>query len=415
MTSNSLLIIVLLSLPILKNQLSGQEIIGKIDIDFPGGNIIVVNNINKSTLYYDIYEDTINLRPDLRDTKSDWFYWFFRISGVSNKTLHFQFPGNYLTSFGPAISTDGGKNWKWLYNEVSNRYDFFSYKFEDQNDQVLFSSGIPYLQSNLDKFLITFKENPYISVQTLTTSEKGRNIEKIIISNFESEPQYKILITARAHACEAMTNYVLEGLIENIVLDNSFQMTWLRNNVEFFIVPFLDKDGVEEGDQGKNRIPHDHNRDYIREESIYNSIAELRKIIPDWGKDKLKIGIDLHCPFIYERGSGWNEIIHFVRGYTTKDRKLINLQSFRDILVNGQQGYLKVSANNSIRDEKLDPHSFKKYGKFTDWLGEYDYVSFATTLEFPYANNDGQQVSTKNARLFGKDLALAFFNYLYEY
>jgi hypothetical protein len=32
--------------------------------------------------------------------------------------------------------------------------------------------------------------------------------------------------------------------------------------VEFCIAPFMDKDGVEEGDQGKLRWPHDHWEDY---------------------------------------------------------------------------------------------------------------------------------------------------------
>ena len=38
---------------------------------------------------------------------------------------------------------------------------------------------------------------------------------------------------------------------------------WFRRNVEVLAIPFMDKDGVEEGDQGKNRKPRDHNRDYI--------------------------------------------------------------------------------------------------------------------------------------------------------
>src|SRR5690606_10074741 len=147
--------------------------------------------------------------------------------------------------------------------------------------------------------------------------------------------------------------------------NNSFEMTWLRDNVEFFIVPFLDKDGVEDGDQGKIRLPHDHNRDY-KDESIYNSIAELRQIIPEWGQGKLKIGIDIHCPYLYERGSGWNEHIYFVRGYATKDKKLINLQTFRDILVENQLGNLKMISYKSIRDENLDSNNFIKYGKFAD-------------------------------------------------
>jgi murein tripeptide amidase MpaA len=32
-----------------------------------------------------------------------------------------------------------------------------------------------------------------------------------------------------------------------------------RERFRFLAVPFMDKDGVEDGDQGKNRRPRDHN------------------------------------------------------------------------------------------------------------------------------------------------------------
>ena len=43
------------------------------------------------------------------------------------------------------------------------------------------------------------------------------------------------------------------------------------------LVPFVDKDGVEEGDQGKNRAPRDHNRDYAGA-SMYPETGALREL-----------------------------------------------------------------------------------------------------------------------------------------
>jgi hypothetical protein len=56
---------------------------------------------------------------------------------------------------------------------------------------------------------------------------------------------------------------------------------WLRDRVEFLIVPFVDKDGVEEGDQGKNRHPHDHNRDYATP-CLYPEVQALRERAAGW-------------------------------------------------------------------------------------------------------------------------------------
>lgn len=61
------------------------------------------------------------------------------------------------------------------------------------------------------------------------------------------------------------------------VLDAA-DVRWLREQVEFFVVPFMDKDGVEAGDQGKNRRPYDHNRDY-QGESLYASVRAMRELV----------------------------------------------------------------------------------------------------------------------------------------
>ena len=42
------------------------------------------------------------------------------------------------------------------------------------------------------------------------------------------------------------------------------------------MVPFTDYDGAQAGDQGKNRAPHDHNRDYV--EFLYPET----KAITEW-------------------------------------------------------------------------------------------------------------------------------------
>ena len=46
-------------------------------------------------------------------------------------------------------------------------------------------------------------------------------------------------------------SYALEGLISAVLDEPDYE--WLRQNVDFLIVPFVDKDGVEEGDQGKQK------------------------------------------------------------------------------------------------------------------------------------------------------------------
>src|SRR5690606_23561203 len=75
------------------------------------------------------------------------------------------------------------------------------------------------------------------------------------------------------------------------------------------VIPFVDKDGVEKGEQGKNRRGRDHNKDYSGE-SIYPESQAIRAFLPVWGKNNLEALIDLHCPYI--RGRGGHEQIFMI-------------------------------------------------------------------------------------------------------
>ena len=89
---------------------------------------------------------------------------------------------------------------------------------------------------------------------------------------------------------------IASGRLENEEFGNSF---------EVFAVPFVDKDGVVDGDQGKNRRPHDHARDYGAS-PLYPEVGNIMKLVE---KEKIDIVFDLHCPWIYQ---GCNEYIYFV-------------------------------------------------------------------------------------------------------
>ncbi len=77
-----------------------------------------------------------------------------------------------------------------------------------------------------------------------------------------------------------MATYALEGFLSAVLADDACGRQW-QENWEVLAVPFLDKDGVENGDSGKNRAPHDHNRDY-NEQPLYPEIAALMKQGAKW-------------------------------------------------------------------------------------------------------------------------------------
>ena len=258
---------------------SGQNDI-MITSDFPGGNIEILS----------IDQDTVRLKPDNSFTEGEWFYWYFKVSNISGRKITFKFEQeNVLSRYGPGYSLNNDHSWKW-FGEYRIKDNSFAFLFSETDSIVYFSTAFPYVENNFNQYISKLRNRNILSIDTLCISPEGRRIEKVIIPSSSGDSKHKILITARHHACEMMANYVLEGIIETILNDTNCK--YLRDNVEFMIIPFMDKDGVENGDQGKNRIPRDHNRDYI-DKSIHHSTNALRNIVPIWNNHKLKMALDL--------------------------------------------------------------------------------------------------------------------------
>lgn len=170
--------------------------------------------------------------------------------------------------------------------------------------EVRFSFGMPYTETNLMIFLKSYTTNENFEIGTLAGTRDGRSVERLHLGNLHGTPKYRVLLTTRHHACEMKANYLLEGIIEE-VLGKSERAEWFRKNVEFLIIPFVNKDGVENGDQGKNCRGRDHNRDYSND-SIFATTKVLRALVSVWSGGKLAVAIDLYCHSI--RGKAHEEI-----------------------------------------------------------------------------------------------------------
>lgn len=369
-----------------------------IDCDFPGGNIVVEH----------IHGDDVRLHQDLRDTARDWFYWCFRVRGAEERTLRFTFTRSLaLGARGPAVSRDQGKTWGWLGGEAVNG-NSFSYSFPRNPPEVRMSFGMPYQASDWQRFVRTISDSPFFSLHTLCTTAKHREVEYALLGRLDSEPAHRVAITCRHHCCEMMANDALEGLIQWVAEDSDSEAQWLRKNVQLFLVPFVDKDGVEEGDQGKDRRPRDHGRDY-EGESRFASTNAIRRLLPGWGGDRLRVGIDLHCPWI---SGAHNEVIYLVGEPT--DRMAEEQKRFAHILESVTDGPLPFLAEDFLPFGKLWNTSANYVGGkyFSRWVAELPGVVLGSIIEIPYANAHGAEVNQTSARRFGKDLGKGLAGYL---
>jgi hypothetical protein len=360
-----------------------------IDTAFPGGNIVVEKR--EGSEFW--------LHQDLRDTETDWFYWCFRVRGAAGQSLTFHFTQSLAIGVrGPAFSLDQGLSWEWLGRQ--NPAESFTFLFPTGVDDVRFSFGMPYQVAQWEVF------SNGLQVSELCRSDKGRSIPKVCFGANSDVSRYRVLLTCRHHCCEMMASYSLEGLIAYVQLSGESEATWLRSNTEFLAMPFMDIDGVEEGDQGKNRKPHDHNRDY-KGESIYASVRTVREMVPKWSEGRLCVALDLHCPWIHG--------IHHEEIYLVGDAN--------PVIAEQQKIFSRLIEANAAGGLPFSAGDFLPFGEdwnkgggapFHSWAATLPNIRLCAGIEIPYANARGAEVNQSSARLFGVTLAKALTAYLKE-
>ncbi len=372
-----------------------------VDAVFPGGNIIV-DQVDGARL---------RVHQDLRDTEGDWFYWYFRVRGAAGRTLDVEFTGSQvIANAGPAASFDGGATWQWLGLDRVRDLRAFACDVPVGCDDARFAVAIPYVESNLHAWLTSHAANPHLRRETLCRSRAGRAFELLRLGRLDGEPEHRILLAARHHCCEMTANYVLEGVMD-VMLEDGATGRWYRERVGACVIPFADKDGVENGDQGKNRRPRDHARDYLGE-SIYPETRAVRQFVPRWSAGRLRLVADLHCPWIRGRH---NEEIYQVGA---SDPVHAGEQArFGRILEGVRRGELPYRAVDDL-PFGVDWNTGANYAAGTTlarWAPGLPEVALATSFEIPYAVAGGVLVTPERARGFGRDFAEAIKEYLNQH
>ena len=367
----------------------------RIDADFPGGNIIVE----------EVQDGVVRLHQDLGETPQAWFYWNFKIFGAEGQTIRFEFTESIaIGAHGPVLSADRGASWRYLGREnASNNH--FEYSFSDNETEVHFSMAIPYVLNDWNVFYNSFSHKKSLKETVLNTTRHGRE-NKYYTVDAEDTAKHSLLLTARHHCCEMMVNFVIEGFLSYMFESDESEAKYLRKHLDMFLVPFVDLDGSEEGDQGKARAPRDHGRDYVGE-SIHPDCAAIREKAPAWRA--FDYCIDLHCPWI---SGNWNQRIYQVG--SDNDLFAAEQKLLTDQMVSANRGELKIRQDDYLpygeawnTSKNRTPGS----GGIHRWDGTLPHVILGTTFEFPYADIHGVQVTRENARAFGQDFGRGLSRY----
>lgn len=332
---------------------------------FPGGNGLITKN----------EPGIVSLEPDLRGD-SPWFYWSIEVTAVEAGLIQFVTPekvigfeNGAIGLQGPAVSTDGGETWNWMGTEAVQK-NTFTYHFAKAGDVVQFAVTLPYVSSTLNQFLKRHARNEHLHQTLLTKSREGRDVILLIIGTPGADRE-AILVTARHHATETIASYLLEGIIEEAISDSPDGKIF-RERFVMYVVPFVDQDGVEKGDQGKNRKPHDHNRDYGND-SIYPEVKAIKQLQEE---HHFRYALDLHCPTLVMPD---HQVLHFVGPKNEPDVNLANVTTFAERIKSGLPKTAPVGPLVWLKDLSPPATMFSRY------FGTQPGVIMAATLEIPFA------------------------------
>lgn len=351
-----------------------------VSTNFPGGNAIIKK----------IEGNTVFLDSDLRDTVGDWFYWAICVEGAQGKTLSFDFGGEIRVGYyGPAVSYDL-KHWKWLGKD--SEASKFTYTFTEDETKVYFAHNMIYSE----KMFLEFAEKKHLPVKILCQSKKKRDVPYVIFG----EGKKSIVLTARHHACESTGSYVLEGVLDRLY-------TSPLNDIQVFCVPFVDFDGVIDGDQGKNRTPYDHNRDYAQDKkAIYPETAKIREYIDT---HSVFMGFDFHSPW---HTGNENDLVCIIQKSIEKRECFIKFGELLD--TNLTKKALQHNKENDIPPNG-GTSNWNRTGTptFAVYVMNKPENEIAFTLETCYFGRPDNIFTQEGARELGRCFADAIFEYIH--
>lgn len=357
----------------------GERRLFKVIDGFPGANI-KVNGIE---------ENTVHLEQEIRDTGEWWFWWNFKIQTDCPRTIRFLFDnGDVIHKKGVCYRYADGE---FSYNsEARISGSEFIFHF-DRAGIWQFAFSIPYLAEDWKKFTASFGKKP--NVVCAGYSEQNRPLE-ILDENQRAEEA--IVMTCRHHSCESVAAFSMEGVVRH------WLSSGLTGKYRLIVFPFVDIDGVENGDQGKSRRPHDHNRDYI-DESIYQSVKILKKMAQTV---KVRCLFDMHCPAAYGGIHDHLSLIGLPAPYDAAQRRFSRILSET---VKERNCPIAYDSKNDIlygtQWNKGDMPCCSRY--FADHGAE-----LAFTFEHPFAGDMEKPYSPDDLRSFGECFAVGAEKYL---
>ncbi|KIO35351.1 M14 family metallopeptidase [Shewanella sp. cp20] len=339
-----------------------------ISANFDGGNIEVINQD-------DINNVQLAIRPD---EGGEFFQWFnFRLQGEVGQRYTLN-----IINAGQASYTKGWEDYQaaatydrqqWFRLPTHYQDGKLTIEVELDCEMIQIAYFAPYSYERHQDLLSAVQVHPLVSIEHLGKTLDDRDMTLVKVGD-EDEEKAKIWITARQHPGETMAEWLVEGLLNNLLDGDCPTAKALLDKANFYIVPNMNPDGGVRGHLRTNAKGVNLNREW-QSPSLEKS-PEVYHVVNRMKETGVDLYYDVHgdegLPYVFLAGC------EGVPGYN---------QKMADLQADFVKALLMASAD--FQDEfgyDKDEPGQANLTVASNWVAQ-TFGCLSNTLEMPFKDN----------------------------
>ncbi len=339
-----------------------------ISANFDGGNIEVINQDNLDNIQ-------LAIRPD---EGGEFYQWFnFKLHGAVGQryTLNIVNAGNasYVKGWDDYQAVASYDRQQWF--RLPTRYQDGTLTIDVELDceVIQIAYFAPYSYERHQDLLATVQVHPLVSLEHLGHTLDYRDMTLVKVGDGD-EQKANIWITARQHPGETMAEWLVEGLLHNLLDSDCPTAKALLDKANFYIVPNMNPDGSARGHLRTNAAGVNLNREWqspslVKSPEVYHVVNKMKETGVDLYYD---VHGDEGLPYVFLAGC------EGVPSYTDKMAKL--QQKFVDALL-----MASVDFQDQFGYDKDEPGK-ANLTVASNWVAE-TFGCLSNTLEMPFKDN----------------------------
>ena len=339
-----------------------------ISANFDAGNIEVINA-----------EDQTNIQLAIRpDVGGEFFQWFnFRLSGEVGEQYVLNITNaekaSYLAGWEDYQAVASYDREYWFRLPTSYKDGKLTITAELACESIQIAYFAPYSYERHQDLLAAVQVHPLACLEHLGETLDKRDLTLVKVGNGDSKKR-SIWITARQHPGETMAEWLVEGLLNSLLDEDSATAKLLLEKANFYIVPNMNPDGSVRGHLRTNAVGTNLNREWANP-SLEKS-PEVFHVINKMEETGVDLFYDVHgdeaLPYVFLAGS---------QGTPSYNDRLAHLRDkFSEVL---------KLASTDFQSEfgyDIDAPGTANMTIATHWVAER-FDCLANTLEMPFKEN----------------------------